>query len=393
MQRCGLSMVSFDVDASTPRIMWSSEEVERSREAPETPIKSHACDRTPAMGRTMSTRSAVSDWTDVVSTVCGSDGWPVSRQISLSPSWDSETDSSGRSPQDGHKLVESLIENVRLLSCEAEGSRKVQRAIICGPPDVKEIIARELVGHIPKIARDPHGNHVLQRLIDESSPEKCQFIVDELSSAASLMLQASRHRYGCRVLQHLMKRVRLEQMSSLSSVLVENGASLSCHPFGTYVMRCFIGLCSRAHRYQLVRQLEREIARICETPSGCAVIVAAFVHCESEDTVWLARAVVSSGRLAVLARVRHGSDAAILVVKALPMTEGVVAQAMLESEAISIRETRHGRLALEGLQAVKDEFVSIRGTRSGRIAYDRIRGMTEMRQNASRRNIWPQQKT
>merc|ERR1712218_69696 len=114
--------------------------------------------------------------------------------------------------------------------------------------------------------RCPHANHVLQKCITLLQPDDVQFIVDELLGRDGLMVQATKHRYGCRIVQQLLKRCPSEQVERIVEVLLSDALALSCHPFGNFVMQCLLEHGTEDQRYRMICTLERTASSVC----GCA---------------------------------------------------------------------------------------------------------------------------
>merc|ERR1740123_724110 len=118
----------------------------------------------------------------------------------------------------------------------------------------------ELRGHVAKALRCPNANHVLQKCIATVNSEYLQFIIDELLGRSGLVTQAARHRYGCRIVQQLLKKCSHEQVQGIAGLLLEDATMLSCHSFGNFVMQHLLEYGTEDQRLCLIRTLECDVA-------------------------------------------------------------------------------------------------------------------------------------
>jgi len=252
-------------------------------------------------------------------------------------------------------LPGAVLGQVWRLSQTADGSRQVQDALdAAGGAHTQVAIADELRGHVAKALRCPHANHVLQKLIDTGAPEEVRFISEELLARPGLVSQAARHRYGCRVIQHLLQRCPLEMVSQLVQALLADCLALCCHPFGTYVVQNLLQRGTVGQRCCAGRALEAHAAHLPRSRAGCGVLVVAMEHLAREDAVRLARAVIQEANvLESLPLVRQGSLAALRMLRVLPGPEAFEARARLEAARPALRSSRYGREVLAHLEGFR----------------------------------------
>jgi len=198
--------------------------------------------------------------------------------------------------------------HVWLLSQDAKGCRVVQEAIQeAASEEARAALAAELHGHVAKAFRCPHANHVLQKCIAASSPEQSQFVIDELLGREGLVGQASRHRYGCRVVQQLMRRCPSAQVQGIADLLLEEALAFSCHPFANFVMQQLLEHGTELQRSRLVHSLACDIGMVARSSPGCNVLGVALAYAPAESRATLARAILQDPtRLRSLAATRAG---------------------------------------------------------------------------------------
>mmetsp|Transcript_106427 Transcript_106427/g.307967 ORF Transcript_106427/g.307967 Transcript_106427/m.307967 type:complete len:402 (+) Transcript_106427:104-1309(+) len=256
--------------------------------------------------------------------------------------------SSGRSsPQHrpgSPSAVAHVVGRVWWLSQDPSGCRLVQDALDAAHTAevMRRAVAAELTTHVAKAARCPHANHVLQKFIAVSSPPECQFIIDELLARAGLVFQTARHRYGCRIVQQLLRRCPHTQMQPLSECLLADAQALCCHSFGTYVMQHLIKHGSGDHRRRVAHMISQQASAIGQCSSGCAVI-SAIMHAAEDEAAWLACSLAQEpGLLEMLAVAKHGHAVALKVLQTLPASDLAAVRPRLLDARLGLHASRYG---------------------------------------------------
>jgi len=241
--------------------------------------------------------------------------------------------------------------NVWELSQDPQGCRRVQDALDVAPTlEAREALAEELRGNVSKALRCPHANHVLQKCITVMPPKSLQFIIDGLLARHGLVVQAAKHRYGCRIIQHLLRKCPAQQMQDIVEALLLQAGDLSCHVFGRYVMQQLVAFCTEEQCLVLVRVIEKRMSNIARSISGGSVIAAAIQQAAPEDKRLIARAALRDPEaLRNLANVRCGTDAALLIVQTLDGRERARAISTLLEHKEELENSRFGWIVLEGL--------------------------------------------
>jgi len=249
----------------------------------------------------------------------------------------------------------AVLGQVWRLSQTAGGSRQVQDALdAAGGARARGAIAAELRGHVAKALRCPHANHVLQKLIDIGEPEEARFISEELLARPGLASQAARHRYGCRVVQHLLQRCPPRMVHDLVQALLADCLALSWHPFGTYVVQNLLQHGTDGQRRSVGRTLEAHAAHLPRSRAGCSVFAVALERLAREDAARLARAAIQQAdALEGLPVSRQGSLAALRVLRVLPGPEAGEARARLAAARPALRASRYGREVLAHLDGFR----------------------------------------
>lgn len=197
------------------------------------------------------------------------------------------------------------------LSQQPQGSREVQNALVVAQDDkaVASLVG-ELRGHIWEASRSPHANHVLQKCIGLMRPEDLQFLVDELIPH-NLLVQASRHKYGCRIVQQLLEHCEADQIQSLAEVIIAQASHVACHPFGNYVIQHLLSHASPQRSQALREKLQKDIRVLASDPYGGAVLSKAMSVLPFDEKQALARSLIQDPSILTnLACSRHGRPAA-----------------------------------------------------------------------------------
>jgi hypothetical protein len=212
------------------------------------------------------------------------------------------------------------------LAQQPHGSREVQQALSSANNSEDFLaLACELSGHVVEAMQCPHANYVLQSCISADVPAAVQLVMREIIDAgAEAVLQAARHRFGCRVIERLFEVCTvpelglLDELSALADCLIDDACALCLHPYGNYTMQHLLLHGLEEHRKQLHRFLKERVLDMAAHFYASAVIGQALQHGLEDDKLELARALVRSpGLLNAMARSRHGRAAADLAVEAV----------------------------------------------------------------------------
>ena len=112
-------------------------------------------------------------------------------------------------------------------------------------------LASELETHVWQCLHSPHGNHVLQKLMQLLRPQRVQFIIDETRSSSPKRVApgsvlAARHPYGCRMMERLTEYCGSEQVDDLMHELISYAPTLCLNRYANYVLQTILehGSCS-----------------------------------------------------------------------------------------------------------------------------------------------------
>lgn len=221
-------------------------------------------------------------------------------------------------------------------------------------------LTSELVGRVWEALKCMHANHVVQKCISTVRPVDVQFIIDELRhGAAGGVVQAARHRYGCRIIQRLLEHCPLDQVAPMVGELLAEAASLSSHIYGNYVMQHIVEFCGPEDVSHLTSLLEQRVPDMVRNDYAAAVIGKALSQANNERRHALAQALLRQPeQLAAMSCSRKGH---VAVKEALQLAEDVARSKVcdeLASRFGRLRACRYGRAIVSFVTELQKSPVS-----------------------------------
>eukprot|EP00928_Gymnodinium_smaydae_P081687 TRINITY_DN65164_c0_g1_i1.p1 TRINITY_DN65164_c0_g1~~TRINITY_DN65164_c0_g1_i1.p1 ORF type:complete len:490 (-),score=93.57 TRINITY_DN65164_c0_g1_i1:141-1610(-) len=177
--------------------------------------------------------------------------------------------------------VASMRGSVSRLSLESAGCRAVQLALEVCELHVAADLASELRGRVREAVESPHGNYVIQKIIEALPPAHAGFVAEELRGVAA---RVARHRYGCRILCRLLEHSSAEPSTALLvDEALEENADLCRHNFGHHVIECVLEHGQPAQRHKVCADLCESIRSYAQHRTAVLVLEKALVHCGTEE--------------------------------------------------------------------------------------------------------------
>ncbi|CAK0797953.1 unnamed protein product [Prorocentrum cordatum] len=239
------------------------------------------------------------------------------------------------------------------LSRDPAGCREVQQAFDLAAEEERVALARELRGHVHEAMRCPHANYVLQKALSSLQPEQLDFVVEELGSKGPVgIVQAARHKYGCRIVQRLLEHGGGAQADRVAEALCADALENCLHPYGNYAIQKVLQHSDPARRRALVGLLREHVAALGEDAYGSSVLTKALACGARDEQLLLVRAMLATpGLLAQMPRRRGGNISARLALKLLEGKELEEAKRQLDGpyhttgggRATTPRGARQGR--------------------------------------------------
>merc|ERR1712232_141847 len=98
--------------------------------------------------------------------------------------------------------------------------------------DERTKLADGLRGHVWEALQCPNANHVLQKCIQTMKPSAIQFIINEIMSQRCAPSRVAEHKFGCRIIVHLIAYCDGEQLHTLVNSILCDARKLATHVFG-----------------------------------------------------------------------------------------------------------------------------------------------------------------
>ena len=126
------------------------------------------------------------------------------------------------------------------MASDASACRELQQALDDCNDFERLAITEQLKCHVWACIKCRNANHVLQKIITVLRPKHSQFIIDEIMEVPTGAVFASKHPYGCRIIERLIEHCQSNQLQTLIAELLEYIQLLSKHPFGNFVVQHII---------------------------------------------------------------------------------------------------------------------------------------------------------
>lgn len=251
-------------------------------------------------------------------------------------------------PGDSRADAQEISGRVWDLSRDQQGCRHVQDVLDNTTSRVQEAIAYELRGHVWEASRCPHANYVLQKCITVLRPQARQYVIEELVLRKRGVIDVSKHRYGCRIIQRLLEHCSCAQVERIMEILLAGLKDLCLHAYGNYVVQHMIEHCrdmrQRRRLFQIITEGAPEMAL---DQHACAIVSKALSHGTPDEKLGLARVLAhQTNLLSDMALTRHGHVAAKTVLETLTGNEKEVASQNLLRNERNLRSSRYGRHVL-----------------------------------------------
>lgn len=180
------------------------------------------------------------------------------------------------------EALASMRKSVLSLTLDAGGCRVVQFALQVADINAAVDVIADLRGHVVEAMQSPHGNYVLQKIVETLPVVHSGFIAEELGVMGAGAV--ARHRYGCRVVCRMLEHCAAEEPATtfISEVLAEAG-DLCRHAFGHHVIQCIMEHALPGQRELIFDALCCDLSRNVRNRNASFVIEKAFTCCSAEE--------------------------------------------------------------------------------------------------------------
>jgi pumilio RNA-binding family len=223
----------------------------------------------------------------------------------------------------------------------------VQLALEVSDQSDQAYISGELHGCVRRAIASPHGNYVIQKIILELPTALTSFVIEELFGIAA---EASRHRYGCRIVCRLLEHSATDAMvvQLVEEILVET-MDLCCHNFGHHVIQTILEHGHPAHKHTIAETLRAQSHLIARNRNAAYVAERALTYCSPADQQALTTTLLSQPQLFVaLAENQFGFHVVLAALRLPGEISQAVRSLMLQSSA-RLEVNKYGIRVLDDL--------------------------------------------
>jgi hypothetical protein len=234
------------------------------------------------------------------------------------------------------------------LSLHPEGCRRVQAAIEnAKQSDAAELVA-ELRGCVWKAITSPHGNHVIQKMIEVLPPSLVAFVGEELRG---LSAETSRHKFGCRVMCRLLEHSPTEPSTiALVDEALKDARDLCSHTFGHHVFQSILVHGLPRQRQHIAATLSAELQNSPCQRNLFYVLQTALENCSAQQHADLALVILGSPAI-LLSLTKDKVGCHVLTTLLLPSGQDAnMARQFLQQEHCQLQSSDCGRQLLAELR-------------------------------------------
>lgn len=244
--------------------------------------------------------------------------------------------------------VATLREFAVRFALEPLGCRLLQFALQVCDQNTRASLVAEFHGHIREMLESPHGNYVVQMVVEVMPTALVHFVALELVGQA---LSASCHRYGCRIICRLLEHTAFDGPTvDLVDEIITEVKEISRHVFGHHVIRSILEHGLSRQRVEIARVLHSDLQRLVRNRNASYVIEAVLTHGSAEGQQIICNALFKlPDGVVALAQSQFGHH----LVRALARLPGSASETtlhLLASASQRLAASKHGRRLLEELQ-------------------------------------------
>lgn len=225
----------------------------------------------------------------------------------------------------------------------------MQTALELASTSMKEALVAELHGCVRLLVSSPHGNFVIQKVIEVFPVHSASFVAEELAMVA---VDVAQHRFGCRVFSrliehHLESNVAYPAANDLVDELLVEVDQLMRHNFARHVVELILEHGSSSHKKRIADGIRTNAFYYAKNRCASYVLEKALMFCSDADKEAIAsELLVDADKFLQLAVHECGMHALKAVVQS--RTEyAQKAKALLLANADSVNTSKFGKRLLE----------------------------------------------
>jgi len=249
--------------------------------------------------------------------------------------------------EDQLAAVSELRGSAARLALEPLGCRLVQLALqVCDQHSRASLVA-EFHGHVCEMMESPHGNYVLQMVVEVMPTALVRFVALELAGRGP---STSRHRCGCRIICRLLEHTAFDGPTvDLVDEILQEVKELSRHVFGHHVIKSILEHGLPRQRVEIARLLRGDLQRLARNRNSSYVLEAVLTHCPAEGQQLVCNALFQfPDGIITLACSQFGHHLIRALVK-MPGETSETTLCLLAGASQRLAASKHGRRLLEEL--------------------------------------------
>jgi hypothetical protein len=248
-----------------------------------------------------------------------------------------------------------ILPATKALAFSKHGCRVLQKAIEVTGGESRGSLVEKLKEKdtVLKLYQDPHGNHVLGKMIEVMPPANLDFLIRAFEGKAK---DVARHQYGCRLLERLIEHCPAAQVETLVMEMLKDdeGEKLCRHPYGNFVIQHIFEHGQSAWKAMIVEQIIKTLPTLAKHRTASHVVQKALQHSGEEMQQSLVLALVHAqgdDSFVEVACSRYGS----FVVEEMTSIQayGDLARAKLQASRVHLGESQYGKKLVDKLGVLK----------------------------------------
>ncbi|KAL0814137.1 hypothetical protein Bca101_070580 [Brassica carinata] len=172
-----------------------------------------------------------------------------------------------------HPRLRDLQGYVYLMAKDQHGCRSLQRVLEDGSSIDAMVIFNEVIPHVVELMINPFGNYLMQKLLDVCNEEQRTTIILIVTSEPGLLVRIALNPHGTRVVQRLVESIKTKkQIYLVTSALRPGFHNLAINVNGNHVIqRCLQCLITQDNKF-IFEDATRFCIDIATHQHGCCVL-------------------------------------------------------------------------------------------------------------------------
>merc|ERR1719401_245194 len=136
------------------------------------------------------------------------------------------------------------------------------------------MIVEALKDEVTACIENKHGNHVIQKCIEQMPPDFVDFIIKAIDNDTEKMAS---HSFGCRVVQRLLEHCKLQKLETMLGHIINCLEKLAKDPYGNYVVQHVLQYGRQADKKKIMEFVKADIVNLSMYRFSSSVVEKCFV--------------------------------------------------------------------------------------------------------------------